>query len=157
MWKNLRAAWRPLWFKALLNLYPPFFGAGVRVTHIARDLSTIEVRMKLGLLNRNYVGTHFGGSLYSMCDPHFMLILYQQLGPDYIVWDKAATIHFLRPGRGTVSARFHISAAEVAAIRAQADSQGKVEPTFTAVVRNAAGETIARVEKLLYVKRKERG
>src|SRR5690349_1608608 len=80
----------------LLSLYPPFLGAGVRVVHVSRDLCTFDVRMPLTPLNRNYLGTHFGGSLYSLCDPFYLLILAENLGPGYVVWDKAATIRFRR-------------------------------------------------------------
>jgi acyl-coenzyme A thioesterase PaaI-like protein len=138
----------------LLSLYPPYLGAGIRV-RAAADLRTFEVRMKLSRFNRNYVGTQFGGSLYSMCDPFFMLILAEALGRGYIVWDKAATIRFRRPGRGTVRATFHIPAERIAEIRAAADAQGKIEPTFEVAVLDDAGEVVAEVEKLLYVRKKE--
>lgn len=141
------------WLIRLMNVFPPYFGAGIRVRPNA-DLSAFDVRMKLRWWNRNYVGTHFGGSLYSLCDPFFMLILFEALGPGYIVWDKAATIRFRRPGRGTVHARFEIAPERVAEIRAAADRDGKVEPMFTAEVRDDEGQVIAEVEKLLYVRRK---
>ena len=140
----------------IINLWPPYLGAGIRVTRISDDLKTYEVRMKLGWYNRNYVGTHFGGSLYSMCDPFFMLILTEALGRGYVVWDKAATVRFRRPGRGTVHATFHIPDEEIEAVRRAADEHGKTEPTFTAEVTDGAGEVIAEVEKLLYVRKKER-
>jgi acyl-coenzyme A thioesterase PaaI-like protein len=140
----------------LLSLYSPYLGAGVRVKPSA-DLRTFEVRMKLRWWNRNYVGTHFGGSLYSMCDPFFMLILVDALGRGYIVWDKAATIRFRRPGRGTVRATFHIPPEKVEEIRAAADAQGKVEPTFRVDILDDDGEVVAEVEKLLYVRKKEDG
>jgi acyl-coenzyme A thioesterase PaaI-like protein len=142
------------WLIRLLNLYPPYVGAGVRVRSTP-DLCTFDVRMKLHWWNRNYVGTHFGGSLYSMCDPYFMLILVEQLGRGYVVWDKAATIRFRRPGKGTVRAIFHISPEKVEEIRAAADRDGKIEPVFTVEVRDSAGNLVAEVEKLLYVRRQE--
>ena len=135
----------------LLSLYPPYLGAGIRV-RAAADLRTFEVRMRLSRFNRNYVGTQFGGSLYSMCDPFFMLILAEALGRGYIVWDKAATIRFRRPGRGTVRATFHIPPERIAEIRSAADAQGKIEPTFEVTVLDDAGEVVAEVEKLLYVR-----
>lgn len=138
----------------LVNLWPPYLGAGIRVTRIAEDLRSYEVRMKLRWYNRNYVGTHYGGSLYSMCDPFFMLILIEGLGRGYEVWDKAASIRFRRPGRGTVSARFHVPEEEIEAIRREADERGKAEPRFTAEVLDEAGEVVAEVEKLLHVRRR---
>ena len=135
----------------LLSLYPPYLGAGVRVKASA-DLRTFEVSLKLRWWNRNYVGTQFGGSLYSMCDPFFMLALADALGRGYIVWDKAATIRFRRPGRGTVRATFHLSQERIDEIRAAVEAQGKVEPTFTVDVLDSEGEVVAEVEKLLYVR-----
>ena len=148
---------RKAWLFRLMSLYPPYLGAGVRITHVAPDLSSIAVRMKLTLWNRNYVGTHFGGSLYSMVDPFFMLLLIEALGPGYIVWDKEAVIRFRRPGRGTVTARFELPPERVAEIRAAADAERKTEPRFTVQILAESGEVVAEVEKLLYVRRKDRG
>jgi hypothetical protein len=141
------------WLLRLTNLYPPYVGAGVRV-RVSSDLRTFEVRMKLHWWNRNYVGTHFGGSLYMMCDPFFMLILVEALGRGYVVWDKSAAIRFRRPGRGTVRATFHIPPERIEEIRAAADRQGKVEPAFQVEVLDEQGEVVAEVEKLLYVRKK---
>jgi hypothetical protein len=142
------------WLIRMLNLYPPYVGAGVRVK-ASPDLRTFEVRMRLRWWNRNYVGTHFWGSLYTMCDPFFMLILMEALGRGYVVWDKTATIRFLRPGRGTVKATFHIPQEKVDEIRSAADAGGKVEPVFTVEVMDGEGKVVAEVEKLLYVRRKD--
>jgi acyl-coenzyme A thioesterase PaaI-like protein len=142
------------WRVKLINLYPPFLGAGVRVKASA-DLRTFEVSMRLRWWNRNYVGTHFGGSLYAMCDPFFMLILYSALGKGFVVWDKAATIRFRRPGKGRVRAVFHLPEETIEAVQAAALADGKTEPTFTVDVRDEAGEVVATVEKLLYVRRKD--
>lgn len=137
-----------------LRWWPPFLGAGIRVTRVAADFRTIEVEMRLKFFNRNYVGTHFGGSLYSMCDPWFMVMLIENLGPDYIVWDKAATIRFKKPGRGAVKATFHIPSERIAEIKSQAETQAKLEPQFQAVVTDVEGNVVAEVDKLLYVRRK---
>jgi acyl-coenzyme A thioesterase PaaI-like protein len=134
-----------------INLYPPLLGAGIRSNTI--DERTIEVETKLTAFNRNIVGVHFGGSLYAMCDPRFMLILMRQLGPDYIVWDKAASIQFKKPGRGKVKARFHISQERVKQIRSDVEKSGKIEPTFSVDVLDEQEQVIAHVEKLLYVRK----
>ena len=142
------------WLLKLMSFYPPFLGAGIRVVRISRDRRTFEVRMKLTFCNRNYVGTHFGGSLYAMCDPFFMLILIPALGPGYVVWDKAATIRFRRPGRGTVHATFHIPQERIEEIRRAADAGEKVEPVFKAEVVGEDGQVVVEVDKILYVRRR---
>ena len=137
-----------------VNLYPPYLGAAVRVTRISEDFRDVEVEMPLRFYNRNYVGTHFGGSLYSMCDPFYMLMLINILGPDYIVWDKAASIRFRKPGKGVMKAVFHLSEEQIAEIRAAAETQPKVEPQFQVLIKDAEGNVVAEIDKLLYVKKK---
>jgi acyl-coenzyme A thioesterase PaaI-like protein len=134
-----------------INLYPPLFGAGIYYHNI--DENTIVVEMKLTLFNRNIVGTHFGGSLYAMCDPWFVLIMMHSLGPDYIVWDKAASIQFLLPGRGKLSATFHIPQERIDEIRGEADRGQKIEPTFEVDVLDSHNQAVAHIEKLLYVRK----
>ena len=134
----------------LLNIYPPFFGAGVRVRKIPDGY---EATLRLRWWNRNYVGTHFGGSLFVMADPFYMLILAPALGREYVVWDKASTIRFRRPGRGTVRGTFTIEKERIEEIRAEADRLGKVEPSFTVQLFGAEGEVIAEVDKVLSVRR----
>ena len=138
----------------MINWYPPMIGAGIRVIDTAPDFTSITVEMKLRWWNRNIVGTQFGGSLYMMCDPFFMAILMMNLGKDYIVWDKAASIQFLKPGRRHVRAVFHIPPEEIVRIKAQADSNGKYEPEFDVDILDTEGTRIARVHKVLYVRRK---
>ncbi len=140
----------------LLNFWPPFLGAGIRVTKITSDMREIDVEMKLRWWNKNYVGTQFGGSLYSMTDPFYMLMLIENLGKNYIVWDKASTIRFKNPGRGKVSAKFRLTTEEILAIKETTDTEEKFEPIFTVQVLDESGKLIAEVEKLLYVKRKEK-
>jgi acyl-coenzyme A thioesterase PaaI-like protein len=144
------------WLLKMMNFYPPFLGAGIRV-RLSEDRRTFHVRMKLGFFNRNYVGTHFGGSLYAMCDPFFMLLVIPALGPEYVVWDKTATIRFLRPGRGTVRATFHVPEDRIEEIRRDADQAASVEPHFTAQVIGEDGQVVAEVEKVLYVRRRRSG
>lgn len=155
-WQRLTARFgiRPV--LRLIRFYPPYLGAGVRVTRIDPSLRRVDVAMTLRWWNRNYFGTHFGGSLYSMCDPFLALMVMQAVGTDHVVWDKAASIRFLRPGRGRVCARFELTDEQLRQIRADVDATGKSHPHFEVIVANAAGEPVARVEKVLSVKKKGR-
>jgi acyl-coenzyme A thioesterase PaaI-like protein len=143
-------------FKKKLNIWPPFLGAGVRVTKVAPDFTSFDVEMKLRKWNRNRVGIHYGGSLYTMTDAFFGTILGRNLGSNYIVVDKESSIKYKKPGTGKVTAHFNISAARIAEIKKQADDNYKVEPSFKVDIKDEAGNTIAEVEKLLYVRRKDK-
>ena len=138
-----------------INFWPPFLGAGIRVQHIAPDMKSIDVEMKLRWWNANYVGTHFGGSLFAMTDAFYMLMLMANLGRDYIIWDKAASIRYRTPGRGTVLAEFRLTEVQLDDIREKLKTQTKYEPTFTVEVKDKQGAVIAAVEKLLHVRKKD--
>ena len=137
-----------------MKFWPPFLGAGIRVQSLSEDFRDAVVELRLGRFNRNYVGTHFGGSLYAMTDPFFMIMLLHNLGGDYLVWDKSGSIEYEAPGRGTVTAHFHLSEKRIAEIRAEAAGGGKIFPEFEVNVKDAAGEIVARVRKILYVRLK---
>ncbi len=136
----------------LWNLYPPFLGAGIRITKIAPDLSSVEVKLKLRWWNRNYIGTMFGGSIYSMCDPFHMVILIEQLGPDYIVRDKGAEIRFLKKGTNTATALFAVDPQTIALIWNHPEDVQ--ERHFLALVKDNSGDVIAEVRKTLHIRRK---
>jgi acyl-coenzyme A thioesterase PaaI-like protein len=138
-----------------INFWPPFLGMGIRIQHIAPDLKAVDVEMKLRFWNANYVGTHFGGSLFAMTDPFYMLMLMANLGRDYIVWDKAATIRYRKPGKGTVRAEFRLSGSQIDDIREKLKTLPKYEPVFTVEVKDGAGVVIAEVEKVIHVRKKQ--
>ena len=144
----------PKFLKRLLNIYGPYFGAGVKVEHISSDWKQIRVSMKLRWYNRNIFGIHFGGSLYSMADPHFVIMLMNLLGSNYLVLDKSATINFLRPAKGKVFATFEITDDELEIIRLQTDKKRKSLPQFTTTIVDENQRTIARIYKVLYVRKK---
>ena len=144
--------WTPRRLKFGLNIYPPYLGAGVSVTRLDDDWRELRVSMKLRWYNRNAVGTHFGGSLYSMVDPHFMLLLMKLLGRKYIVWDKSAHIEFVRAVTGPVHAVIQISAEREQQIRQNAESGEKTLPEFEILIRDEDEKLVARVKKVLYVR-----
>jgi len=146
----------PRLFRHLLNWWPPYRGAGIRVKAISADWHHVRVELRAGLANRNAFGSHFGGSLYAMADPFYALMLHHTLGPDYLVWDQAAEIEFLRPGRGTVSAEFHLEPEQVERLRQEAADGSKRLPEFLVEIRDAGNELVARVRKRLYVRLKPR-
>ena len=137
-----------------MNLWPPFLFAGIHVAAISPDWRHARVELRMRPWNRNYVGTHFGGSLFAMTDPFWMLLLMPLLGRDYYVWDQSGAIDFLKPGRGTVSTRFDIDDAVLAEIRQATATGAKYLHWFENEVVDADGEVVARVRKQVYVRRK---
>ncbi len=143
----------PKLLKFLLNIYGPYFGAGVKITTISEDFRFVRVEMPLRWYNANYFRTHFGGSLYAMTDPIYVFMLINNLGNDYVVWDKAAEIQFRSPGKGRVWCEFRLTEEEVARIKTEADTNKKTEPKFMVEVFDADGKLVASVVKTLYVRR----
>ncbi len=136
-------------------LFGCYRGTGGQLKYIAEDWSEVLLELPLSWRTRNYVGTIFGGSIYSAVDPIYMLMLIRRLGPDFIVWDKAAKIEFLKPGRETLHARFVINDGELAAIRAALNAQRSVDRSYTVELTDASGTVCARVEKFIYIRRRE--
>ncbi|MDF1699499.1 MAG: DUF4442 domain-containing protein, partial [Saprospiraceae bacterium] len=130
-------------YKKLLNLYPPFLGAGIRLKEVNKKGTSYLVEMKLRWYNRNVYGTHFGGSLYAMCDPFFVFAAYSYFGDQYILWDKSASIEFKRPGKGTVQALFEISDDQLVDMKAQVDKEGKKTFDFVAQVKDKEDNVVA--------------
>lgn len=141
--------------RTVMNIWGPFLGAGIRVKRLAADWREIDVEMRLRWWNSNYVGTHYGGSLYSMTDPFYMVMLIENLGKDYVVWDKSASIRFKKPGRGTVCASFRLTGEQIQEIKEALRAQEKIERVFKVEVKDESGTVIAEVEKLLYFRRKD--
>jgi hypothetical protein len=137
------------------NWFPAFRGTGARITYIARDWREVRLRIPLSRRTRNYVGTIYGGSMYGAVDPIYMVMLIRLLGPEYIVWDKSASIRFKKPGRSTLYARFHISEEETAAIREALESARSVDRTYTIDLVDGSGAVHATIEKVIYISRKD--
>ncbi len=148
----------PLWaflrdtygMEEAFRFFGPYRGASIIPSIV--DEHTMEVIMPLTTTNTNYVGTHFGGSLYSMCDPFYMFILMRNLGPEYIVWDKSANIEFVKPGTGEVKAVFHIPAEEIETVREIVARERKTTRFYECEVKGESGEVVARIKKELYIR-----
>ncbi|MBX3709130.1 MAG: DUF4442 domain-containing protein [Gammaproteobacteria bacterium] len=140
--------------RMFINLWPPYWGTGIHINKMTKDFRYIEVSMKLRWYNKNYVGTHFGGSMYAMTDPFYMLMLIKNLGEDYIIWDKASCIEFKKPGKGTLRAIFQFSEEEIHSIRNQANQNEKFIFDRSVDLINQDGVVVATVVKTLYVRKK---
>ena len=134
------------------NLFPAYRFGGGRVTHIREDWREVHVEVPLNWRTRNYVGTTFGGSMYAAVDPIYMLMLVRNLGRAYTVWDRAATISFERPGRGTLRAEFHLPESEIDDLRASLSPGESTTREYEVELVGEDGETGAVVEKSLYVR-----
>lgn len=145
----------PNLFRLGINLWGPFIGASIKVKAISHDFKKVTVCLKQHWYNSNYVGTHFGGSMFSMTDPFFMLILIKNLGKEFIVWDKAASIEFIKPGRGLLQAQFEFSEEELAHIREETRRERKYVFDKAVDIVNNENDVVARVVKTLYVSLKK--
>jgi acyl-coenzyme A thioesterase PaaI-like protein len=140
--------------RRIINIYGPYLGAGVKVDYLDKGFREARVSMRLTWYNRNYVGTHFGGSLFSMIDPFYMLLLMNNLGREYIVWDASAEIDFVRPGRGRVFAHFLLTDEMLQEIKQKTASGEKFLPVYDVNIVDEKDQLVAKVRKKLYIRRK---
>ena len=141
-------------FRHGINLWPPFLLAGIHVTALSADYRHTRVELRQRPWNMNYVRSHFGGSLFAMTDPFWMLMLLQNLGRDYYVWDKAGEIEFVKPGKGVVATEFRLDDALLDQVRKAAAGGDKHLRWFSNEVTDASGDVVARVRKQVYVRLK---
>ncbi|MBS2008354.1 MAG: DUF4442 domain-containing protein [Cyanobacteria bacterium SZAS TMP-1] len=152
---ELKESRETFWQKMYFNYFPCYRACGAKVLLIAADWRTIKIQLALTWLTKNYVGTIFGGSLFAATDPMYMIMLIKLLGKDYIVWDKAASIKFLKPGTGTLFATFSISDEDLADIHEKLSNSKKTEKTFSVTLVDKDGKPHAEVERLIYIRRKD--
>lgn len=150
----MNESWATRTLRWKFNWFPAYRGTGARITFIASDFTEVRVALPLNWRTRNYVGTIFGGSMYGAIDPVYMIMLIHILGRELVVWDKAASIRFLRPGRETLHATFRIAPEEIASIRDEVRERGKIEREYTVDLMNAAGEVHASCTKILSIRKK---
>jgi len=149
-------SWRTRIDRWKFNLFPAYRGTGGRVTYIRHDWREVRVELPLSWRTRNYVGTIYGGSLYGAVDPMYMLMLIKNLGPDYVVWDKAATIRFRRPGRSLLTATFLLDQKVLDEIRIELTQTPKVDRVFTVDLIDQAGLAHAEVQKTIHISRRDK-
>lgn len=148
-------SWRTRLSRWGFNFFPAYRGTGARIDYIAADWREVRIRLPLSWRTRNYVGTIFGGSMFGSVDPILMVMLIHLLGPDYTVWDREASIRYLKPGRATLYARFELPEVLTEAIRAEVARLRKVDRTFTIDLTDRAGVVHASISKTLYIRRKK--
>ncbi len=139
------------------NIFPAYRGTGGRITYIAGDWLEVRIRLPLNRRTRNYVGTIFGGSMYGAVDPVYMLMLIKVLGKNYVVWDKAAAIHFKKPGRTTLYARFALSKEGISSIKEELIRVPSIERVYHVDLTDADGAVHASIDKTISIRRKEAG
>lgn len=150
--KNIRLSAANL--RRLMNLWPPFWAMGIRVEHIDPEYRHLSVSSTLRFYNQNYVRTHFGGTLFALTDPFYMLMMMHRLGKGYTVWDQSASIHFKRPGKGKVTANFQLTDEMVEEAKRQTAQGEKYLPTYQVAVVDEKNEVVAEVSKTLYIRAK---
>jgi acyl-coenzyme A thioesterase PaaI-like protein len=138
------------WLVRHIGWWPPLLGAGIKVVRMEKDLRAVDVEMRLTRWNKNYMGVHFGGSLFAMTDPFYMVMLATNLGNEYVVWDKAASIRYKKPGKGRVRAEFRLSEERLAEIRAVIEVEGRYDARFVVEVKDHEGGVVAEVERVIY-------
>lgn len=139
---------------SLWNLWPPFLFTGIRIKKVTPDFSFMRIELGLHFWNSNYVGTQYGGNIFSMTDPFYMVMLMRNLGSQYIVWDKSAEIKFLKPGLTRLHCEFNLSPGLLSEIKKEVEASGKINRDFLIEVKNSDQQTVAEVRKTLSIRKK---
>ena len=125
------------------------------MTFVSGDFKELHVQLKLNIRTRNRVGTVYGGSIYSSVDPYFMLMMMEILGKDYVVWDKGATMKFIRPITDKVKCRFLISDELVEKVKSEIATNGQYVFDMPLQYEDEEGKVYAVFNKTIYTASKE--
>ena len=155
MFKKSDESWKTWRFRIGMNIYPMFFGTGGKIESISADWKEVNVSLPISWWSRNYVGTIFGGSMFSSSDPFYMLMLMHNLGKDYVVWDKAATIRFRRPSKEKITTKFILKTEVLEEIKQKVEINGEADFPFLVQWFNKEGKIVSEIERTLYVANKE--
>ena len=145
---------RPGVFRRVMNLWPPLLFSSIRIDHISADWRHVRVTLKRNPLTANYRGTLYGGSLYSMTDPFWMMMVSHCLPGDWSVWDTAGEIEYVSQGRTHVSTEFRLTDEHLAELVAQASEDGRGLVWFTNEITAPDGTVVARVRKQVHARRR---
>ncbi|MBU3734534.1 MAG: DUF4442 domain-containing protein [Candidatus Planktophila sp.] len=140
--------------RRMLNVWPPFLFSGISILEISRDFRHAKVRLKKKGITSNYVGTLFGGSLFAMTDPFYMVMILKNLGANFIVWDKRSEIEYVSPGKTTVFAEFNLKDTDLDEIKREVENNGKYLKWFEVDIKTADGTVVAIVKKQIYIRKK---
>lgn len=142
-------------FKFLFNISPMYRGTGGRLIEVHDNLQYVKIKLPLNYKTKNYVGTLYGGHMYSCVDGIFMVQLINILKDDYVVWDKSATIRFRRPGNQTLYAEFELSDEFIQQIKTEIAELNEKDYTLHVDIKDKDGKLYAEVEKVIYIASKE--
>ena len=143
-------------YKYGFNLSPMYRRSTGRIVKVSDDLLQVNVRIKLSYKNSNYVGSIFGGSLFSATDPIFMIQLLNILDESYVVWDKAATIKFKRPAKENCYVDFIFTKDEIAQIKKDVSQNNEIDLVKNITITNKDKTVVfAEVSKTIYVANKK--
>ncbi len=148
-------SWRSKLERWGFNLFPTYRSTGAWITYLAADYRELHIKIPLGWRTKNYVGTMFGGSMYAAGDGVYMVMLIKNLGRDYIVWDKSASVRFRKPARTTLYGRFVLSTEEIDGIRAAAASGEPVERVHRVALVDRENVVHAEIEWLVHIRRRD--
>ncbi|WP_018693765.1 DUF4442 domain-containing protein [Algicola sagamiensis] len=141
-------------FRLFLNLWPPFLFSGIKITKLADDFRYCKVDLKWWPWTLNANRTQYGGSMFSMTDPIYCLMLMNVLGKEYYVWDKNSDIDFLKPGKGRLTAEFILSDDTIQKIIDHTASGEKFFPEFIVNVVDEKGDIVCKLCRRIYVRKK---
>lgn len=141
--------------RIIFNYFPAFWSTGAKVTYLAADYKEIRLKLPLSWRTRNYVGTIFGGSMFASTDVLYFLLVLNNLGKNYIVWDKASCIRFKNPGKGTLYTKAVLSDEEIEIIKTELLNTDKIDRVYFLDLIDETGDICASIEKTIHIQNKQ--
>ncbi|MGQ4002009.1 DUF4442 domain-containing protein [Francisellaceae bacterium CB299] len=129
--------------------WPSFMLTGGEVVFVSDDFKEVHLKFNLRYDTNNYHGTGFGGAIYASLDPIYPLQLWHILGDDYIIWDLAATIDYLKPVTKDVYANFLLTDEIISKIKEDISTKNKSVITLPVEYHDTDGNIYAKATKTI--------
>lgn len=141
-------------FRFIWNFWPPFLGLGIKIKSVSKDNKKVTVILKKRPWNVNYFGVQYGGGIFSMTDGIHMLMLVQNLPKKYRIWDKSASIEYIKKGRTNLYADFILTDEDLVLIQKEVSEKSKMDWERTVDIKDDSEQIVARVNRKLSIKLK---
>lgn len=146
--------------KRALNLYPPLLFQRIVVKKIHKDFKGVDVKIVNSIVNRNYNGSIFGGTIYAATDPFYAILfdrILQEKGFNVRVWLKSASINYLKPGTTNLYFTIQITEQMIAEAERELIENGKFVKAYPMELYDETGLLCATVMNEVYLRNKHFG
>jgi hypothetical protein len=141
--------------KWIMRFYPPLLFQRIWVVSFRKDFRGVKVKVFQSILNKNYNGSIFGGTIFSAADPFYPVLFERVLntsGRKLRIWSKSSKINFLKPALTSLTFSIILSDADMHLAINTLEADGKYEHSFLIEIYDDNSEVCASLVNEVYIR-----